>query len=73
MITLGDGSRTSFLGSVNETLSGWRINYELLWEDPSPEAIEWVQEEFDALGVAQRPCPWPISSSKTLVGCPAAA
>jgi superfamily II DNA or RNA helicase len=49
VITMTDGRRTSFLGSVNETRSGWQINYELLWEDPSPEAVAWVQEEFDAL------------------------
>ncbi len=49
VITMADGRRTSFLGSVNETRSGWQINYELLWEDPSPEAAAWVQEEFDAL------------------------
>jgi superfamily II DNA or RNA helicase len=49
VITMADGRRTSFLGSVNETRSGWQINYELLWEDPSPEAVAWVQEEFDAL------------------------
>ncbi len=44
-----DGSATAFLGSVNESASAWKINYELLWEDDSPEAIAWVQEEFDAL------------------------
>src|SRR6185369_3725814 len=49
VITLTDGSKTSFLGSVNESKSGWSLNYELLWEDSSPEAVEWVQEEFDAL------------------------
>ena len=47
VITLADGSKTSFIGSVNETLSAWRLNYEMLWEDNSPEAIEWVQSEFD--------------------------
>jgi len=47
VITLADGSKTSFIGSVNETLSAWRLNYELLWEDDSPEAVQWVQEEFD--------------------------
>lgn len=49
VITLADGSKTSFMGSVNESMSGWKLNYELLWEDPSPEAVAWVQEEFDAL------------------------
>lgn len=49
VITLQDGTKTSFLGSANETYSGWRMNYELIWEDASAEAVEWVQEEFDAL------------------------
>lgn len=47
VITLADGSKTSFLGSVNETYSAWKLNYELMWEDCSPEAVEWVQAEFD--------------------------
>ncbi len=49
IITLADGSQTSFLGSANESRAGWQMNYELIWEDHSPEAIAWVQEEFDAL------------------------
>lgn len=49
VITLADDSRTSFLGSANATAMGWQGNYELLWEDSSPEAVAWVQEEFDAL------------------------
>jgi phosphatidylserine/phosphatidylglycerophosphate/cardiolipin synthase-like enzyme len=49
VITLADGTKTSFLGSVNESKSAWTLNYELMWEDPSPEAVAWVQEEFDAL------------------------
>jgi hypothetical protein len=49
VITLADGRRTAFLGSVNESLTAWRLNYELLWEDDSDEAVRWVQEEFDAL------------------------
>ena len=44
-----DGSAIAFLGSVNESASAWKVNYELLWEDDSPETIDWVQEEFDAL------------------------
>jgi superfamily II DNA or RNA helicase len=49
VITLADGSRTSFIGSANETSDAWKMNYELIWEDDSPEAVAWVQEEFDAL------------------------
>ena len=47
VITLADGSKTSFLGSVNETYSGWNLNYELLWEDTGEDSINWVQNEFD--------------------------
>ena len=49
VITLADGTKTAFLGSVNESKSAWTLNYELMWEDPSPDAVSWVQEEFDAL------------------------
>lgn len=49
VITLADGSKTSFIGSANESKSAWRMNYELVWEDSSPDAVAWVQEEFDAL------------------------
>ena len=49
VITLADGSRTAFMGSANESKSAWTLNYELVWEDSSPEAVAWVQEEFDAL------------------------
>ena len=49
VLRYADGTATSFMGSVNESLSAWRLNYELLWEDDSPETIAWVQEEFDAL------------------------
>jgi len=49
VITLEDGSKTSFLGSVNESKTAWKFNYELVWEDNSDEAVKWVQEEFNAL------------------------
>lgn len=49
VITLEDGSKTAFLGSVNESKTAWKINYELVWEDDSKEAVNWVQEEFDSL------------------------
>lgn len=49
VITLSNDSKTSFLGSSNETKNGWKLNYELIWEDDSDEAVAWVQEEFDTL------------------------
>jgi len=49
VITQADGRNSSFLGSANESLTAWRLNYELLWEDDDPSAVEWVQQEFDTL------------------------
>jgi hypothetical protein len=47
VITFKDGRKTSFIGSVNETYAGWKLNYEILWEDDSEEGVKWVQDEFD--------------------------
>ena len=47
VITYDDGSKTSFIGSINETKSAFRLNYEMVWEDDSQEAVDWVQSEFD--------------------------
>ena len=49
VIRYPDGRATSFLGSVNESITAWTLNYELLWEDEDAESIAWVQSEFDAL------------------------
>ena len=49
VITMANGDKTSFIGSTNESLSAWKLNYELIWEDDSKEAVDWVQEEFDSL------------------------
>jgi hypothetical protein len=68
VITMRDGAQTCFMGSANESKSAWRMNYELVWEDTSPEAIAWVQEEFDVLWGSPAAVPWRISSWKTLVG-----
>jgi hypothetical protein len=37
VIEAADGSKTRFLGSINEAKSAFAQNYEILWEDPSPE------------------------------------
>lgn len=47
VITYKDGHRVAFIGSMNETKSALTTNYEIVWEDDSAEAVEWVQNEFD--------------------------
>jgi len=49
IITLADGTTTTFMGSANESKSAWKLNYELVWEDDSPDAVRWVRDEFEAL------------------------
>ena len=49
VITKTDGTKVAFLGSMNETYSGWNRNYELAWVDDDEAAINWVQNEFNVL------------------------
>jgi superfamily II DNA or RNA helicase len=51
VITKNDGRKTAFMGSMNETYSGWGKggNYEIAWVDDDQEAIDWVQDEFNSL------------------------
>ena len=49
IITRSDGTTSSFIGSINETANGWEQSYEMIWEDPSAAAADWVQSEFDWL------------------------
>src|SRR5437899_2966728 len=57
VIEAADGSKTCFLGSINETKSAFAQNYEILWEDLSPEGVAWVEEEFEALWEDAYPLP----------------
>ncbi|WP_440222486.1 phospholipase D-like domain-containing anti-phage protein [Dokdonella sp. MW10] len=57
VITLADGRRLGFIGSMNETRSGWQRHYEILWEDESPEGVAWIEEEFHFLWNAAKPLP----------------
>lgn len=57
VIERADGSKTSFMGSINESKSAFADNYEILWEDSSPEAVAWVDEEFEALWEDSYPLP----------------
>jgi ERCC4-related helicase len=47
VVTYKDGTKTSFLGSINETQSAFTLNYEMIWEDNSEDSVKWVQDEFD--------------------------
>jgi superfamily II DNA or RNA helicase len=57
VIEAADGSKTCFLGSINETKSAFAQNYEILWEDTSNEGVTWVEEEFEALWKDSFPLP----------------
>lgn len=57
VIEAEDGTKTCFLGSINETRSAFAHNYEILWEDTSAEGVTWVEEEFDALWKDSYPLP----------------
>lgn len=57
VIEVADGRKVGFIGSMNETSSGWQRHYEILWEDDSPEGVEWIEQEFEFLWNAARPLP----------------
>lgn len=57
VIELSDGSKIGFIGSMNETSNGWQRHYEILWEDESPEGVNWIEQEFEYLWNAARPLP----------------
>ena len=43
VIELAGGRKLGFIGSMNETSSGWQRHYEILWEDDSPEGVAWIE------------------------------
>jgi superfamily II DNA or RNA helicase len=47
LIERADGSVYAFVGSVNDSASGFRHSYEILWGDTDKGAAEWVAEEFE--------------------------
>lgn len=57
VIEAADGSKACFLGSINETKSAFAQNYEILWEDTSPEGVAWVEDEFESLWQDSFPLP----------------
>jgi len=48
-IHYADGSRKSFIGSVNDSKSAFAHNYELVWQDDNEDSADWVEAEFWAL------------------------
>jgi len=52
-----DGSRKSFIGSVNESKSAFTSNYEIVWLDDEQVSADWVEEEFWALWNVGVPLP----------------
>lgn len=47
VVYFDDGTTTAFVGSMNDSVSGLRDSYEILWEDEDPAATEWVRDEFE--------------------------
>jgi superfamily II DNA or RNA helicase len=66
-IHYSDGSRKSFVGSVNETKSAFANNYELVWQDDDESSADWVEEEFWALWKEGVPLPEAILNEITRV------
>ncbi len=62
LVRYPDGRALTFLGSVNESATAWKLNYELLWEDDSPEAVAWLTTEFENL--------WHDARAVDLACCP---
>ena len=61
-IHYGDGTRKSFIGSVNDSKSAFTTNYELVWQDDDEASADWVEEEFFALWEEGIPLPETIIS-----------
>jgi superfamily II DNA or RNA helicase len=57
VIEARDGSKTVFIGSLNETREGWSRHYEIVWEDASTEGVAWVEAEFEWLWARGKPLP----------------
>lgn len=55
VIDRGNGDTSAFIGSINETAQGWMHSYEIIWEDRSRQAENWVREEFEYLWKIGRP------------------
>jgi superfamily II DNA or RNA helicase len=47
VIEHADGRVFSFVGSLNDSASGLRHAYEILWGDEDEDASRWVREEFE--------------------------
>jgi superfamily II DNA or RNA helicase len=47
LIEHSDGRAYSFVGSVNDSASGFRHAYEILWGDEDTAAAQWVRDEFE--------------------------
>jgi len=47
VIEHADGRLFSFVGSVNDSASGFKHAYEILWGDEDSASAQWVREEFE--------------------------
>lgn len=49
LIRYPDGRARGFIGSVNDTFRAWTGNYEILWEEATTAAADWVEAELSRL------------------------
>jgi PAS domain-containing protein len=47
VIEQANGRKCAFVGSLNDSASGLRHAYEILWADDDPQAAQWVRGEFE--------------------------
>lgn len=65
LIRYPDGRALAFIGSVNDTHQAWARNYELLWEEGTRDAADWVEAELDRLWPLGVPLAEAVSTAPT--------
>lgn len=70
LIRYPDGRARAFIGSVNDTLQAWTRNFELLWEEESSDAADWVEAELDRLWGLSVPLAEAVSTASVVSAPP---
>ena len=68
VITFKDGRKTSFIGSVNETYTGWKLNYEFSGKTIPTRGLSGFRKNLTISETALMLSPWRILLLKTSNG-----